>query len=709
VTALGWGVETTWRALLAGERGIGPVELFDTTGQRTAHAGQVRGVAVPPEKGWSRTGAMALAAAREAMAQAGLTRGPQRAGIVVAGTTGGMFEAESLLARLHVDPDAHDALVELLSHPLTSTTDRLEEQLGPFERARTLTSACSSGANSLVVAAHWLLAGLVDVVVAGASDGLCRLTFTGFNALGAIDPEPCRPFDRRRRGLNLGEGAGFVVLERAESAQRRGARPIAELAGWSLGAEAHHITNPEPSGATASRLMTAAMRRAQLGPGDIDYVNAHGTGTPLNDSMESAALARALGEDVRRVPVSSSKAQLGHTLGAAGAIEAVITALAVERQVCPPTAGLEEPDPACDLVHVPGRGRESRVRAALSSSFGFGGMDTVLLLARPGLAPERAYEPRSVVVTGVSSWVPRGKRSGLEAATLPAGSDEPPKRLDDAVLAALDPARARRMDRASCIGAVIVGDALGDARVAPATAPQSLGVVLASAFGSVDGSAAFMHRIFEKGPRLASPAEFPNLVPSSPMGHVSIYSGLGGPVLGTADLATSAESALAQAFELVEAGEADAVVGGGIEELSKIVDRVLAALFGRADAHRGEGAAALVFESAESAERRGAAVRARVERLVCWRSREPRSLALGDASRAIAVLPRHDEASVALLGASGWGEAPRVLCAEHAGEHEGLGGIAAAVAVARIAAGECDRAVVVGRAPGRGYALVLGR
>lgn len=720
VTAVGASRDATFRALVRGERGIRPVSLFDTSGQRSALAAEVRDVELPKGSAreaaaWSRTSAMALSAAREAIAEARLDVRGLRVGLVVGATTGGMFETEALLAELYANPDAHAALLAMLSHPLTSTGDRLAETLGPFARVRTLCSACSSGANALVVAATWLLAGELDAVVAGGADGLCRLTFTGFNALGAIDSEPCRPFDRRRRGLSLGEGAGFVVMERATVARARSARPIAELAGWALGAEAHHITNPEPRGAVVTTLIERAIARS--GVPQIDYVNAHGTATLLNDPLEAAALRRALGDALDAIPVSSSKGHIGHTLGAAGAIEAVITAMAIERGVVPPTAGLEEPDPECALLHVMGAGRETRVRAALSSSFGFGGMDTVLVLAAPDAASERVIAPRRVVVvTGAAAFVPTGLLASREAAALldatattaaTAASIE-----TSAIDAALDPTRARRLDRAARMAAVAVERALSDAALS-ADAVTTSGVVLGSAFGSVDASAAFMHRYLEKGARFASPADFPNLVPSSPAGHVSIYLGLRGPVFATADLATSGESAFAQAVELVASGEAPRVVAGAFEERSGIVERILATLFARTPAPdgtlRAEGAGAIVVESSESAASRGAHVLARVERVVEWRELEAGALgglaAPRDPARACVVLVRENGGVDALLDASPWRACARQRC--EAGEHEALGAIAIAAAVGRLARGDADEALVVGLARGRGYAIVL--
>jgi 3-oxoacyl-[acyl-carrier-protein] synthase II len=691
VTPLGVGVERTWQRLVAGDRAIRPIQRFSVEGQRSALAGEVDGVEVRGP-GWSRTSAMAATAAAEAMQAARLDVHQLRVGLVVGTTTGGMLETEQLLARLHAEPECREALADMLSHPLTATGDRLAEQLGPFARVRMLSSACSSGANAIVVAASWLLSGEVDAVVAGGTDGLCRLTLSGFNALGALDLEPCRPFDRRRRGTSLGEGAGFLVLERADAARRRSAKPVAELAGWAAGSEAHHITNPAPDGDVVVSLITRALDRAGLSPADVDYVNAHGTGTPVNDRVEAAALARALGPEIDRVPVSSSKGQIGHCLGAAGAIEAAITALVVERRTLVPTAGLDEPDPEARLVHVRNVGAQvPRVRAALSCAFGFGGMDTVLVFAdasRPARAAKLAE--RTIVITGAAVATEHGDSH-------------------------LDLSRARRLDRVARLGVVAVESALRDAGPPdPAT-----GIVLGSAFGNVDGSAAFMHRIFERGPRAASPADFPNLVPSSPVGHASIYLGLHGPAFATADLGTSGESAFVQAFQLVASREADRIVAGVVEPRSSIVERVLSALFTRAaqstpDARRGSAdvAAALVLEDGSHARRRSARVLARVRKVLEWRSDADDAVSrLGrpGGDRAEVVLARESASACvdALLASTGWSASPRVSCATALGDSDGLGGVAIAVAAARVSAGLVTDALVVGLDEGRGYFIVL--
>ncbi len=720
VTPLGASVDETWPRLVRGDRAIRPVTLFDIAGLRASVVGEVGHVELPdgpPDVtgAWSRTSVMALSAAAEAMRMARLQSTKARVGLVVGSTTGGMFETERLLATLHAEPDCRRTLVSMLSHPLTATGDRLDERLGPFARVRTLSSACSSGANAIVVAATWLLAGDVDAVVAGGTDGLCRLTLSGFNAIAALDADPCRPFDRRRRGTNLGEGSGFLVLERAETARSRGASPVAELAGWAVGSEGHHITHPAPDGAVVATLIERALGRAGLRPRDVDYVNAHGTGTLANDRMEAAALARALGEEVRRVPVSSSKAQIGHTLGAAGAIEAVITALVVARRTLVPTAGLDEPDPTIGLVHVPHVGHEvPSVRAALSNAFGFGGMDTVLVFApaawgrdesavRPAASP-----PTGVVVTGASVFASCGLLASEGCAALPEGG--PPVAAVVDPDPRLDAVEARRLDFAARLAAVAVEHALEESQ----GPREATGVILGSPFGGVDGCAAFMHRIFEKGPRLASPAEFPNLVPSAPAGHVSIYAGLHGPAFGTADLAASGESAVVQAWQLVASGEAPRVVAGSAEPKSVIAERVLSALFDDASARagraRGDVSAAVVLESEGHALARSARVLARVEAVFEWRLDDPAGLSAlrpprGD--RAEVILARPSDAAERIVVQTAWRECPRLGCASWLLESDALGAVAVAVAAGRIGTGRATETLVLGVAQRRGYALLL--
>jgi len=250
---------------------------------------------------------------------------------------------------------------------------------GPRE---TLVMACASGAASIALGADLIRDGVVDVALVGGVDALTRICFMGFNALKLLAPEPCRPFDRDRRGMSIGEAAAFLVLEEAGRCRARGGRAHAELAGAAMTTDAHHVTAPHPEGEGMIRAMSLALGSAAMASGEIGYVNAHGTGTPQNDRIEALALARVFGEG--RVLVSSSKSLVGHTMAAAGSVEAIATILALEHGLVPPTANLTEIDPGVPFDCVPGTARPADLDAALSNSFGFGGQNVSLIFSRFG-------------------------------------------------------------------------------------------------------------------------------------------------------------------------------------------------------------------------------------------------------------------------------------------------------------------------------------
>jgi 3-oxoacyl-[acyl-carrier-protein] synthase II len=719
VSPLAVGASETMDRLVGGARAFRQVTLFDTSDQRTHLAAEVAGLSVsdvaPAGEGerWSRTDAMATVAAREALAHAALDPARTDVALTMGGTTGGMFETEHLLAEMHRDPSRREPLALMLSHPLSAASDRLSAVLGPFRRARSVCSACSGGANAILLGGAWIRAGRAHRVLAGGADGLCRLTFTGFNSLNAVAPDACRPFDRRRSGLGLGEGAAFVVLESEVSVRERGSVPLAELAGWAVGSEAHHITIPEKEGDTAAALVAKALARSGLSSRDLEYVNAHGTGTPLNDAMEATALRKALGKDADRVPVSSCKGQIGHTLGAAGAIEAAVTVLAIARGELPPTGGLEDPDPECNLVHVVGRGKKARVRAALSNSFGFGGTDTVLLFTGPDMACERPSSSKRtrIVVTGGATLGALGLRaSDASRAYLDKGSPPSGDPIAFESKDYFDLSRARRMDRSARLLTMGMQVALSEA--GGASAMTDLGAVAGSAYGTVDASAEFIQRIYEKGGRLASPMVFPNLVPSSPVGHAAIYLGVRGPVLATADLGVTAEAAFALACELIEAGEADAMLAGGVEEHSAITDRVLGPVCSGSASWKGirtEGSSVVVLEDEKRAAERGAKPLARVAHVAMGRGAFSAAGAQLPAprGRAIVVVARRDEATLGVLASTDWSGASLFDVAPRAGNHEGLGGFCVVAAAATIASGHADAALVLGVAPDRWSTIVL--
>jgi 3-oxoacyl-[acyl-carrier-protein] synthase II len=388
VTAIGATLEESWKNLLAGACGIRPLSLFDPAAYRTQTAAQIDaipdGFLTPAERRrMSRADRMGVAAAREAIAASGLDlsrEDPTRMGVILGGGTSGLIDSEAFFELYLRGKKARPSKV--LNHLPDSITDRVAQRFGLEGIKSTITTACSSSANAMGYAFDAIAAGLAEVVVTGGSDVLARLTYGGFNSLRSVDPDPCRPFDRERKGLSIGEAAGMLVFEEAGHARRRGAPIVAEFRGYGVTSDAYHMTAPDPSGVAGGRTIAAALENAGINADEVDYVNAHGTATPQNDSAETAALKAALGDRARRIPISSIKSMIGHCLCASGAIEAVATALTVRDGKVPPTIHYEHSDPACDLDYVPNAARDHEVAVALSNSFAFGGNSSVVVLAR---------------------------------------------------------------------------------------------------------------------------------------------------------------------------------------------------------------------------------------------------------------------------------------------------------------------------------------
>ena len=388
VTALGASAPSTWRGLRAGGTAIAPFSRFDAFRFRTRLAGEAAVPAGGFEKRAERLAIadrFALAAANEAVAQAGLPVDAvrDRLGVFFGSSTGGMWEGELFFEKALGSAMRRFDLGLLAQQQYNAPGDAVARRLGARGPVETVSAACASGSMALGMALHALRRGDCDVAIAGAADSLCRITYGGFNALRSVDPEPCAPFRARRQGLSIGEGAGVVVLERRDEAAARGAPALAELCGAGWSCDAHHMTAPAPDGAGAARALRAALADARLPAEAIDFVNAHGTGTPLNDTAEARALREVLGDRAGNVPVVSTKALVGHLLGAAGAVEAVVTVMCLqEREVHPmPDAG--PPDPEIDLDLVVGGPRPlPHARFAVSLNLAFGGANAAVVLAR---------------------------------------------------------------------------------------------------------------------------------------------------------------------------------------------------------------------------------------------------------------------------------------------------------------------------------------
>jgi 3-oxoacyl-[acyl-carrier-protein] synthase II len=327
----------------------------------------------------------AIAAAREAVASARLDRNdaPERLGVWFGSSTGGMLESERYFESL-VRRGSRSARPGLLAaQQFNGPGDAVARDLGARGPVVTISSACSSGSMAIGAAFRALRRGDVDVAIAGGADSLCQLTYAGFNALRSVDERPSRPFRKDRQGLSLGEGAGILVLERQDRARARGAPALAALSGEAATCDAHHMTAPHPEGRGAGEAMVLALADAGVDPAEVDFVNAHGTGTPLNDAAEAMALRQVFGDRVGALPLTSTKSLIGHLLGSAGAVEAAVTVLCLARREVHPMPDVGEIDPEMPLDLVLGAPRRlAHARVAISISLAFGGTNAALVFHR---------------------------------------------------------------------------------------------------------------------------------------------------------------------------------------------------------------------------------------------------------------------------------------------------------------------------------------
>ena len=380
VSPFGVGVKSFYAGLSAGTCAIRPITLIETDGFRCQIGGEVPDV-VSTRPLRTRGDRLALMAAREALDDAGLDLAARTtAALVVGAVGGGMLEAEAWYWSRVRTGHPRGPVPALGSIFPYSHADALGHRLrlgGPRE---TVVAACSSGAAALALGAELITDGVTPVALCGGADTLTRICYMGFNALKLLDHEPCRPFDRDRRGMSIGEGAAFVVLESEAHARERGARSYVELAGHGMTTDAFHVTSPDPHGDGMIRAMRAALASARVEPRVVGYANAHGTGTAQNDRIEARALATVFGEG--GLLLSSTKSMIGHTMAAAGSLEAVATVLAIVQDFIPPTANHQTTDPDVPFDCVPKLPRDLAVECAISNSFGFGGQNVTLLFRR---------------------------------------------------------------------------------------------------------------------------------------------------------------------------------------------------------------------------------------------------------------------------------------------------------------------------------------
>jgi 3-oxoacyl-[acyl-carrier-protein] synthase II len=397
VTPIGQTVDSFWDHLLACQSGVSTVTLFDPSPFEVTFGGEVSDfeptvIDRKQIKRLDRFAQFAMVAADEAVRQAGVklpVENPDRMGVIIGSGIGGLSELEEQHVRLFEKGPGKVSAFTIPKLMVNAASGNLSIRYGACGPSTAVATACASATNAMGDALHLIRRGDCDLVITGGSEAaLTPLGLAAFAAMKALstrneDPSHAsRPFDRDRDGFVLGEGAGILIFEEYEHARRRGARIFAEVCGFGTTADASHITQPSEDGIGAAKAMKRALDDAALSPESIDYINAHGTSTPLGDIAETVAIKRVFGQHAHRIPVSSTKSSIGHLLGASGGVEAIATVLAIANSVAPATINLEHPGEGCDLDYVPNAPRDCRIRRAMSNSFGFGGHNACIVFQR---------------------------------------------------------------------------------------------------------------------------------------------------------------------------------------------------------------------------------------------------------------------------------------------------------------------------------------
>lgn len=633
VSAIGSTTERTWNAATAGESGIGEIASLQTGWLGTRYAGEVRDLDLAQfldedeQRDLVRSAQLVIAASHEALDQSKLdldAYDPYRIGLVL-GTCQGSL-AELNLHKPHIIDAVH------------ASCDALGRHLGLRGPRAMASTACSAGATALGMARDRLLAGDADVVITGGTDALTFFSLSGFAIMGALAPGPCAPYSRSD-GLSLGEGAAVLVLEPLDGALERGAPILAELLGCGLSADAYHASAPDPSGRGAALAVKRALAQAGVTPEDVDYVNGHGTATPANDAMERKAMRIMFGDRAPRVPWSSTKSMIGHTLGAAGAIETGMCILATQNDMVPPTVNFGE-GAEQDFDFVPNTARRHPVEVAISNSYGFGGTNASVVVSKPGREVDPTLAPNhTAVVTGIGVVGPLGIGVDDWWAALAAGecaigeisafdaggflgADVPP--LPTKGFA--HPGAWRKMDMLArqCVASSRLAWRHAGIDLDP-NDMENVAVLFGTNAGSMEHTETF-DRGARQGAAKANPILFPNAVLNSAAGQVCMTLGLRGPTNTVTSGGVSGLVSLIQALDLIGQGEVDVALVLGGDSLYRTVVTAGGAIPGmlttdcvRPFDERASGTglagcgAAILLESTGHAEQRGAVAHARLQ------------------------------------------------------------------------------------------------
>lgn len=622
ICAVGGNADECFDNALAGKVGIKEVESVEHS-KCYAHIGAEYTKFATPD-GEDRASALCIKAAEEAVADSGLDvkKDADRVGVMIGSCVGGAVTIEKFYRDYVADPDKASG-DDVLKMPISAIANNVALRFGARGVIDNVANACAAGTMSVAMAADLIRSGKADVMIAGGSDPMSSLAYSGFHALHALDDEPCRPFNKSK-GIALGEGAGILIVESYEHAKARGAKIYCEILGSGVSCDAHHITAPAPDGAGMQSAMTRAIENSGLNAGDIDYVNAHGTGTPLNDSSELGAMLRVFGND-GGVSASSTKSMVGHCLGAAGSVEAVFCVKAIERGMVPPTVGYTDEDKAAmrekagEFDFVPNEGKNRKVDYVQSNNYAFGGNNASIIYAKEGAARKLAQPSDDrVYVTGLGIVSPLGNtvEKYVEAVNSASAADKCENCgdfvssvcADDFASVGIKLNFYRKLDKLSQMTCVSGKLALADAGIEVTEENATkIGIVAGTSDGPQTDIANFQKGIIANGTQSGSAFLFPNTVYNAAPGYLSISAGVKGYNVTYSNGAASGLAAVAYSPRVLRTTQNDVVLAVGADEDSDTVHMLYEKLgANEAGMTLGDGAVTIVLEKAKSAERRGA-------------------------------------------------------------------------------------------------------
>lgn len=622
ICAIGSSVDECFDNAVKGVVGIKEVKSVEHS-KCYAHIGGENPSFVTPE-GQDRASALCIKAAREAIADSALdvSKDPDRVGVLIGSCVGGAVSIEKFYRDLLADPDSATGDTAL-KMPISAIANNVAKEFGAQGVVDNVANACAAGTMSVAVAADLIREGKADVMIAGGSDPMSSLAFSGFHALHALDDEPCRPFNKSK-GIALGEGAGILIVESYAHAKARGAKIYCEVLGSGVSSDAHHITAPAPDGEGMQAAMERSLEHSGLRPSDIDYINAHGTGTPLNDSSEMGAMLRVYGGK-GNVSVSTTKSMIGHCLGAAGSVEAVMCVKAMQTGIVPPTAGYAEGDVEAmreksgDLDLVPNKGEARKVDYVQSNNYAFGGNNASVIYAREG-APRKLTGATNerVYVTGIGVVSPAGNTAAAYAENVNTGAA--PNKCEECGDFKAEIGKAefdsvgiklnfyRKLDRLSQMTCVAGKYALADAGITvDESDSRKIGIIEGTSDGPQTEIGKFQKGIITAGTQAGSAFMFPNTVYNAASGYLSIAAGVKGYNVTYANGGASGIAAVGYAKRVLRTTQNDVILAVGADEDSDIVhllyDKIGAVAAGMT---LGEGAVVLALERESSANARRA-------------------------------------------------------------------------------------------------------